>query len=259
MLPQLLRIILITGGIVLCTLMPFLPGRYDALAVPISMLAQLFAKVGLLLVPAGIVWMFSARAGRVVAIIACALVALVLSLGIAMESIALGVIMFAFGASLVVRLIRTQARVPLYLIAVPIAVALIQFAVADRIVESSRSRGIRNSAAIIADIERYRVANGRYPESVVSMWPDYWPGSIGIRRFEYEPNGDSYNLMFENPTVQLGLREIVMYNPKGEQRMTSHAMDVLQLTPAQLALDRQRGHNALHDARQPGWKYFWFD
>ena len=32
--------------------------------------------------------------------------------------------------------------------------------------------------------------------------------------------------------------EIVMYNPLGEQVMTSHALDVLQLTPEQLALDR---------------------
>jgi hypothetical protein len=50
-----------------------------------------------------------------------------------------------------------------------------------------------------------------------------------------------------------------MYNPRDEQAMTSHALDVLQLTPEQLALDQTRGHNAVQNARQPHWKYFSFD
>jgi len=37
-------------------LLPFLPGQYDSLAVPLSMMAQLFGIVGLLLVPLGVVW-----------------------------------------------------------------------------------------------------------------------------------------------------------------------------------------------------------
>jgi hypothetical protein len=41
--------------------------------------------------------------------------------------------------------------------------------------------------------------------------------------------------------------------------MTSHAMDLLELTPEQLALERTRGHYAVHDAPQPHWRYFWFD
>jgi hypothetical protein len=31
------------------------------------------------------------------------------------------------------------------------------------------------------------------------------------------------------------------------------------MTPAQLALDQQRGYYARHDAPEPHWKYFWFD
>ena len=41
--------------------------------------------------------------------------------------------------------------------------------------------------------------------------------------------------------------------------MTSHALDILELTPDQLALDRTRGHNALHDGPSPHWQYYWFD
>jgi hypothetical protein len=43
------------------TCYPFLPGRYDPLAAPLSAMAQVFGKAGLLLVPLG-VW--SALAGR---------------------------------------------------------------------------------------------------------------------------------------------------------------------------------------------------
>jgi hypothetical protein len=51
----------------------------------------------------------------------------------------------------------------------------------------------------------------------------------------------------------------VMYNPRDLQTMTSHKADRLQLTPQQQAIEQGRGHYAVHDARHPHWKYFWFD
>src|SRR5688572_11586635 len=59
MLTSFLRITAATAVIVLCTILPFLPGQYDSLAVPLSGMSQLFAKVGLLLVPFGAIWMAS--------------------------------------------------------------------------------------------------------------------------------------------------------------------------------------------------------
>lgn len=137
--------------------------------------------------------------------------------------------------------------------------ALIQLAVADPITRFSRNRAIANSAPLIAEIERHRAAFGRYPPSLLAVWPDYWPRIIGIREYRYEPSGSAYNLMFEQPTLRLGMREFVIYNPRGEQTMTAHALDVLQLTPEQMALEHTRGHNELHDAEHPGWKSFRFD
>jgi hypothetical protein len=58
--------------------------------------------------------------------------------------------------------------------------------------------------------------------------PDYWPGVTGISGYHYEPNGDAYNLLFEQFTYRLGTREFVMYNPRDEHVMTSHAMDLLE-------------------------------
>ena len=148
---------------------------------------------------------------------------------------------------------------PLYLIVVPAAVAMIRVAAADPAEEFGRSRAIRNAADLIADIEQHRVANGRYPRSLVSVHPDYLPGVVGIKEYRYEPSGDAYSVLFEQLSLRLGIKEIVMYNPRGEQVISSHALDVLQLSPEQLALDRTRGHNAVRDAWQSRWKVFSFD
>jgi hypothetical protein len=280
MMTHVLGIAAATAAVILCTLLPFLPGRYDSLAVPLSLMAQLFGKVGLLLVPVGALWLASAHWSRaaprrqdiiaVAALIASSIVWGIVSLGAFMESVTLGLGALVLGAYALVRARRrfrsgtgptpaTGRAAPLYLVVVPVAVALVQRALAGPVTEFSRDRAIRNSAPLIADIERYRIANGRYPRSLVSVNRDYLPRVIGIKEYRYEPRGDAYNVLFEQLTLSLGTTEIVMYNPRDEQAMTSHALDVLQLTPEQLAVDQTRGHYAVRDARRPHWKYFWFD
>ena len=138
-------------------------------------------------------------------------------------------------------------------------VALVHFTVVERAIAFSRSRAIRNSAPLITAIERYRVTNGQYPRSLLSVNPDFWSGVIGIPKYHYEPHGDAYNLFFEQFTYRLGTREFVMDNPRDEHVMTSHALDLLELTPEQLAVERTRLHYALHDAADRHRKYFWFD
>jgi hypothetical protein len=57
MLMHLVRVGAITAFILLCTVLPFLPGRYDNLAVPLSAMAQVVGITGLLLVPIGGLWL----------------------------------------------------------------------------------------------------------------------------------------------------------------------------------------------------------
>ena len=266
-----------TGVIMLCTLLPFLPGRHDSLAVPLSGMAQLFGTAGLLLVPFGAAWWWAeyarASAGKrrvfgIAALVVAALVWMVISLvGAIHGGFSVGVAALIIGAWAMARLLprlrraasnpATTSAIPVYLVVLPLAAALLQYATVPAAVDSSRSRAIRNSERLIADIERYRAANGRYPASLLSLWPDYSPGLIGIERFHYEPSGEAYNVVFEQFTYRLGTREIVMYNPRDEQVATSHAMDLIDFAGADL--ERRRGFYAVHDARHPHWKYFWFD
>jgi hypothetical protein len=277
MIKHILGIVAVVAFVVLCTLLPFLPGSYDGLAVALSEMAHMFGTVGLLLVPIGLLWIAADRSKRLVdkrylfpllALIASTLVWAALWLAAIIQS------GFVLGFAIVVLWIwvlrkawtcfrskssKRASALPFYLVAVPVVVALLQWALVERAIESSRNRAILNSTPLIAAIEDYRARNGKYPTSLLAEWPDYGPRVIGIREYRYEPHGEEYNLVFEQFNYRFGTREFVVYNPRDEHVMTAHASDILELTPAQLALERTRGHHARHDLPQPHWKIFWFD
>ena len=285
MILHLLGIVLTIAFTLFCTLLPFLPGSYDNNAVALSEMAHMFGIVGLLLVPVGLLWIGAERSSRLAqkghafplfALIASTLVWASLCLAAIMHSglvLAFAVVLiwllvvrkawarFRQGASPArssASLARSSA-IPFYLIAVPIAVALLQWALVDRAIEMSRNRAIANSAPLIAAIEEYRNKNGRYPTSLLAEHPDIRPQVMGIREYRYEPHGAAYNLVFEQFNYRFGMREFVVYNPLDEHVMTAHTIDILEMTPEQLIVERTRGHYSRHDLPQAHWKYFWFD
>lgn len=267
------------------TLLPFLPGRYDVLAVTLSYMAQSAGAAGfLLLVPVGIVWSiaelrqrFRRRRGlpardlrrpfAVVSLVAATLVALIASFPAFNSGLSLGLLCLALWARVVVRLAPQRPLpdhspawfnpAPLYLFLVPLIVLILQRALVPGAVRFSRDHAIRHSAALISDIEAYRATNGHYPSSLLSVWTDYEPNLMGVPRYYYEPSGSAYNLYFEQFTVALDTREIVMYNPLDQHVMTSHDMDLLQFAPEEL--EPRRGWYAMGESGHPHWKHFLFD
>ena len=251
---------------------PFLPGAYDGLAVILSRMSQILGVLGLLLVPIGALWLVFRNKGYYFAIAAVAVswipvaVAALAAFSESGLSLGLGFLaLAAYGMSRVVPQLkhlktvetRTINPVALYLVVVPSVVALTQFSLLGSAVEFSRRHAISQSAALINDIEQYHKATGRYPTSLLAVWPDYKPSVIGIERYHYEPSGDAYNLYFEQLSDRFGTREFVMYNKRDEQLMVSHAADILWRR-----LDRLRGRGGYYDVREassPHWKYFWFD
>jgi hypothetical protein len=270
-----------------CLLYPFLPGTYDGMAVTLSAMAQLVGMTGILLVPLGAIWLAhdflrtrSANAGTVppnrvsywlgwASLGAATLVVIIVSLGAIIDNHqSAGVVvltLWAYCASRLAAGLRarraaksaTLSAAPVYLVVLPTLAAALTFTVIAPASESSRNRAIDASARLIADIERYRDAHGHYPVSLQSLWDDYRPPVIGIERYRYEPNGDSYNLYFEHFAVALDQKEIVMYNPHGNQDFSSHNTDLLLLSPGQITA--QRGHAPAHNASRARWKYFLFD
>jgi hypothetical protein len=150
--------------------------------------------------------------------------------------------------------------VPLYLTIVPVVVLLFQLMFAAPITQFSRDHAIVMSAEIIHAIEEYRAANGYYPSSLLATWTDYSPDIVGIEQFHYVPQGDAYNLFFQQPRFLLddiGVREFVAYNPLDQHTMISHASWILLLSPGELRVSQ--GWYAVRDAPTPHWRYFWFD
>jgi hypothetical protein len=149
---------------------------------------------------------------------------------------------------------------PVYLTALPLAVLLGQVAIADPATAFSRQRAIRKSAEIIRDLEAHHAREGRYRISLAAVWKDYSLAVVGIERYEYAPHGDAHDLFFEQPRFlfdDFGAREFVVYNPRDEQAMISHASWILILSREELA--RSPGWFAVHDIAAAPWKRFLFD
>jgi hypothetical protein len=248
-------------------MLPFLPGKHDPLAVPLFRMATAVAFAGLLIVPFAAVGVFRARPveGMPRGLAVATLVA-VFFVWIIVSLVATGSSGWSFGAITFVaggvaiwnsRHRMTSRAGSFFLLIVPLASVALWLTFVPRAVEFSRSRAIENSAPLIADIERYRGTHSRYPLSTQALWPDYLTGVIGVERYHYEPSGDAYNILFEQPTYQLGLNEIVVYNPRDEQNASSHAADRLTRSPD--LLRNGGGSFRVLTAREPHWKYFWFD
>lgn len=279
----------ITLVIVFCTFYPFLPGRYDGLAVTLSFMAQLLGVTGVLLVPIGALWWVHELRKRsrrrhnfqlqdreyifaLASVVAASIVAAIVALGAASSiGFSFGVIALGLWACAVGRLWprlkalkREEAAAfqpaPLYLTLIPVAVLSLQVALAARATEFSRNRAIANSAQLLREIDHYRDTYGHYPQNLSAPNLDYKPAVVGIQQYHYAPSGEAYILYFELPAFHLtnpGTQEIVMYNQLDEHALPSHDSDILRWTPEQLA--GRRGWHSVHDATTPHWKYFWFD
>jgi hypothetical protein len=284
---MLVRLIGVVVLVTFCAFYAYLPGEYDALAVPLSVVAQAVAVIAtMVLTPIGALWLLHQAARTQVPdrrylralSIAGVFVAVVASL------VAWGSGGRAFGAlvltlasvvlvSVVPRLTRPDPGgavlrvrpsdagwLPTYVTVLPVVALLLQVMFAEPMAAYSRARAIAHSASLIGGIERYHATHGAYPESLSGAWADYTVSVVGIEQFHYARRGQAYNLHFEQPVPQIsapGTREYVVYNPLGQHLMLSHAAWHLSRPPWSLA--ERQGWYAARDAASPGWKRFLFD
>jgi hypothetical protein len=280
----LVRACAIVTVIIVATFLPFAPGGYDPLAVPLSGMAWALGHVGLWLVPVGGLWLWvstrqashstrSARPAPVwlvwVTLGECVFIAIVVvliafassgsQLLAAATAVFTGLLIFRLGRR--IRAAQTEMSMPrmaaVILIVAPIVVLTAQTMLVDAVTTHARNRAIANGAPLIAEIERYRVRRGVYPESLFSVWGDYKPSIVGIDRYHYERSGESYNVIFKEPSLGFGTRRFVVYNPRDTQRVTVHEQDRLLLDDAALAADNAR-YTVIQALPQPHWKAFLF-
>ena len=271
---NIVRAFLVVTIIVAATFLPFFPGGYDSLSNPLSEVAWVFGRAGLLLVPVGGLWLLLSRRsadnirprGWLVWLTlgTCILIALVLVL-IAFASGPLlaagtgtitGLLIFRLARRLGAAAPMDRAVAGLLMIS-PILVLAVQSVFIEPIASRARNRVIANSAPLIAEIERYRAQHGTYPMSIFALYGDVKPAIMGVQRYYYEPSGDAYNLIFEEPSPTFGLRRFVVYNPRDKQRLTVHETDRLMLDEAGLDADNA-GYTIVQALPQRHWKLFKF-
>jgi hypothetical protein len=266
------RAVLITSILLLAMLGPYLPGRFDASAPALSFVIRVASYVSLLFVPVGFAWMVSRTRSRLWQRLTVMLAGLVVFVAVvaagSVNHLAMGVIlglasiMFLHAASRGTRAntepVQTaRLAIPLYLAIIPVVLVVFISSVLPRAAASSRDRAIRHSATLIAAIDSYHQRRGHYPPSLQSLNRDVPTGVVGIERFHYEPNGQSYNLFFVRQHVALDAKEVVMFNPRDEHRFTSHELDLLEYDGEQLAL--RRGDRRRTPLGHPHWVSFLFD
>lgn len=264
---------MLTAFIALGIVYPFLPGDYDRLAMPVSIMIQVFGLTGLALVPVGILWLVMPKyrfGFAITALIISTFVTLVICLFATLSvGKSLGVcilLLWMFIAVLLVPKIRSlkgQAQnkaygLPVYLICLPVFTLLLQLALAKPLTQLSRNRAIENAALFISDIENFHTQTGHYPLTLQAQNKDYNPDVAGIEKYQYAPHKKGYNLSFEQPRFLLddfGAREWVVYNPLDENSVYSHTQWLL----AAEEIETGQGWYASENTGHRHWKYFLFD
>ncbi|GAB1822339.1 hypothetical protein [Herbidospora sp. RD11066] len=253
-----MRAVLLSATLLLLIASPFLPGGHDTLAMPLSILVQIFGAVGLLAVVTSVPLLIRPRNRfwRIAQTAALAITALAVSAAGAAEfGPLLGLASLALW---VVVLARRPA--PVFFVVLPL-VALAGQAALDRpLTDFARATAIANAGEMIAAVERSHADHGVYPDALNAVWPDYRPGVRGVDRYRYAKGGESYNISFELPRFffdAFGTREFVVYNPSDRHLMPSHASWVLLWSDARLR--NQQGWYGSRDAGPPHWRSFLFD
>lgn len=267
------RLILILALLTFGLLYPFVPGKYDALAMPLFTLIQSIGLFGMLFVVLGFIWLSTSQTKRsytnlfyylgIFQAIILVLIAYFTS------GVVLSILVAAVSLFLLIKIrnnlrktidSNTSSPAPLYLIFIPSYILLFSLVCAKPLTSWSRQRSIVNATSFIADIEQFKITNGFYPRALQAMYDDYFPQTIGVEKYNYFPHNDAYNISFEQPRFFLdviGTREWLVYNPKDEHRVFSYTSWQLLLSPHESS--RQQGWYASERNVLPHWTSFYFD
>lgn len=266
---QLVVLTVLTLGIIY----PFMPGEYDRLAMPLSIIIQGIGITGLLLSVLGIFWLIIPNKFRFFAnssVYFVAFLAIIFAFfAYLIAGLLFGIIILTFCAMITLRLRKklkestdneSFSYIPVYLIVIPLSILTIQIVIAKPITDWSRGRTIANADDYIRDIEKFHSEYGYYPKTLQAMYKDYYPQTVGVEKFHYLPYGTSYNISFEQPRFLLdltGTKEWVVYNPTDEHRVYSHTSWFLLLPP-----DESEIRQGWYSSKSTGvkhWKSFFFD
>lgn len=271
---QVITLVIAALAIVLASVAAFLPGPYNHVSIGLSALAQMTGFFGFLLVPVGAIWLYIELRNRknadirlnrwtngfylALMITIPGFAFLLLLLAVAFHEIGwIGniisitfIVVLAIGAWRGIGRLKNKTTysfnpAPLYVVLIPIVSICAKRLLIDKIfAENSREIAITRSMPIINALEEYNVDNGYYPETLAALEGKYIekiPRSniMGIKPYQYEKRGDSYQIFFVQWLHWGATKEVVVYD-KSERA-------------------RRKGYFAEFRTGYEGWRYYWFD
>jgi hypothetical protein len=111
--------------------------------------------------------------------------------------------------------------------------------------EFARDFAINRSADLIQSIEKFKEKNTRYPDSLTELTPEFIsripsPLIMGIDKYYYEKQGDTYNISFaQNITFNFNF-EVVTFDPTDNHTTEGES-------------------TTLYDTGQKHWRYYVYD
>lgn len=277
----------ITLTLFLYLIFPFFPGEFDAFAMQLSLAIQIFSIIGLITCFPAIVWLYAVipkskkeinkegliKSKKLAKIYVWTFLIVFLPIAL-MTAITVSL---SFGIGLFIAIVIsawfilqkiTQCHsgtlaslpLPLFLILLPILLLLFQKVVDKPLTDWSRNKTIQKSKQLIDEIENYQAKYGKYPLTLNAVNRDYNTGIRGIEKYHYTYDEVTYNLYFEQPKFlwdKFGTREFLVYNPKDNHLLISHASWNARWEPQQIRTTQgwYTSGNTIH----PHWKYFLFD
>jgi len=285
--PVCLSILIVFAILLIVTVFPFLPGKYDPLSVPLATFAQLYSGLGLLNTIPAVLWLLrnikypTDHVGKDLELLkhriylkfyfwSSFLVLLIITLFTAFGlSLLLGIVAFItliYFSRILLRKIHGSKSslfslcLPSALALLPVMLFIIQIAFDKPLTNWSRNRAIQNSSELINEIENYKIRKGKYPLTLNAINKDFSTGVAGIEKYYYTYDSTSYNVYFEQPRFffdQVGNREFVVYNPDGRHLMMSHVVWHMIMAPHHLG--NSQGWYESVETGVEHWKSFMFD
>jgi hypothetical protein len=276
---HLIRLALINLLLVVCFILPYLPGPSNDIVTAVSLYAQSPGFLGLIVLPIGLIWitfeLLKLRSNDLkyskisfwLAIIATLLITLI---GVLMTVVIIAqfsvfggimgslILIYALIKSVkgIINLrLQPSIRfnvVPVYLFIIPLVSLGARFYMEPSLSTYSRNTAIGQGESLIALIEEYKNKQGYYPSRLSDLGTSPRTHVMGIQPFRYNTTGNDFHLSFSQ-WVQFGIvEEIVLYDRKT-------AEDVNQAYNYYFDQHRVKGAFASYNTHHTHWRYYLCD
>lgn len=266
-----LIVLVVSLLVIVGSISPFLPGPQNDITHELSRLSQTIGFIGLVFIPFGLIWMFieirnnknqkfdNWTSGYYPAWLSLIPLFLFIPLQIGRTIFVKGSFEFevwpmAFIFLILVFLIYRIQKLkykseykfntaPVFIVLLPVIALLSTKLAVQKMASYSREKAIAKTQPLILALEKYKIEQARYPDKLEDLTGKYIYSiptfnSMGVRAYQYEKRGDSYQLSFEQK-YHWYATEVVAYMKNGHT-----------ITKA--------GYEN-HPTRHPDWRYFMAD